>query len=266
LLATAGLLAAVPAAAADQSPAITNYPVRTANGNPLGIASAPDESIWFTESAANKIGTVRAGVVVEYPIPTQNSNPERITTSNTGTIWFAEAAAPDAGTISTAGTIEQTPLPTVDGATAIATDTAGNIWLVQPASSHVVEPGVIQLAATGAYTVGESFLPQDIIAGPGNTLWLAEPKDNAIGRIDLTAPSITSSPTVTLTAGRASNVTLTTSAFPAPTLSEAGSPPHGVRFTDNGNGTATIAGRAPDADAGLRLPATRAKRARSSPS
>jgi len=59
-------------------------------------------------------------------------------------------------------------------------------------------------------------------------------------------PSITSASSTTFTAGVGGNFTVTTSptAYPTPSLGEAGSLPGTVTFTNNGNGTATIAGTA----------------------
>ncbi|MGO9197050.1 MAG: beta strand repeat-containing protein [Acidimicrobiales bacterium] len=56
------------------------------------------------------------------------------------------------------------------------------------------------------------------------------------------APSITSNASTTFTAGTAGNLTVTTTGFPAPALSESGDLPNGLTFSDNGDGTATLAG------------------------
>ena len=55
-------------------------------------------------------------------------------------------------------------------------------------------------------------------------------------------PAITSADAVTFTVGTPGTFTVTTTGSPAPALSEAGTLPKGVTFTDNGNGTATLAG------------------------
>jgi hypothetical protein len=55
-------------------------------------------------------------------------------------------------------------------------------------------------------------------------------------------PTITSAATAAATDGSAFNFTVKTSGSPAPALSETGALPSGVTFTDNGNGTATLAG------------------------
>ena len=57
-----------------------------------------------------------------------------------------------------------------------------------------------------------------------------------------TQPAITSVNSAQLVVGAAETTTVSTSGFPAPSLTESGTLPSGVSFTDNGNGTATIAG------------------------
>ncbi len=56
------------------------------------------------------------------------------------------------------------------------------------------------------------------------------------------APSITSAVTTTFTTGQTGTFTVQTSGFPTATISESGTLPSGITFTDNGNGTATLGG------------------------
>ena len=56
------------------------------------------------------------------------------------------------------------------------------------------------------------------------------------------APSITSGDSATFSEGDAGSSTITTTGFPTASLSESGALPDGVTFTDNGDGTATLAG------------------------
>ncbi len=69
------------------------------------------------------------------------------------------------------------------------------------------------------------------------------------------APSITSGISTTFTTSSAGTFTVTTGGYPVPALSETGSLPSGVTLTDNGNGTATLAGT-PAATAGGVYPLT----------
>jgi hypothetical protein len=56
------------------------------------------------------------------------------------------------------------------------------------------------------------------------------------------SPTITSSPSDAITQGVPDNFTVTTNGTPTPSLSESGALPAGITFTDDGNGTASIAG------------------------
>jgi uncharacterized repeat protein (TIGR01451 family) len=69
------------------------------------------------------------------------------------------------------------------------------------------------------------------------------------------APTITSDNNTTFTAGSAGSFTVTTLGTPTPSISESGALPSGVTFTDNGDGTATLAGT-PDPGTGGTYPVT----------
>ena len=64
------------------------------------------------------------------------------------------------------------------------------------------------------------------------------------------APAITSATSVTFTPGTAGSFTVTTTGFPAPTLTESRALPAGITFVDNGNGTGALHGIATAGSAG----------------
>lgn len=64
------------------------------------------------------------------------------------------------------------------------------------------------------------------------------------------APAITSDAADTEAFGTAFSFTITTNGYPAPKLTKTGTLPSGVTFTDNGNGTATLAGTSQNAALG----------------
>jgi hypothetical protein len=77
--------------------------------------------MWFTESAANKIGRITTdGIITEFPIPTAASGPgpEGITTGPDGNVWFTELGARKIGriTIAHAPAIDLRILPVVGSA------------------------------------------------------------------------------------------------------------------------------------------------------
>ena len=69
------------------------------------------------------------------------------------------------------------------------------------------------------------------------------------------SPSVTSADATTFTVGSAGTFSVTSSGFPTASLSESGGLPSGVSFTDNGDGTATLAGT-PAAGTGGSYPLT----------
>jgi hypothetical protein len=79
-------------------------------------------------------------------------------------------------------------------------------------------------------------------SGPGHVLATL---DNGTATASVTVnrtPTITSANTVTFTVGTAGSFTVTTTGYPSPAISKTGTLPAGLSFTDNGNGTATLAG------------------------
>ena len=99
--------------------------------------------------------------------------------------------------------------------------------------------GTATLAGTPAAGSGGAY-PIIITAQNGTT-------PNATQNFTLTVDQgliITSANKTTFTVGSPGAFTVTTSGFPVPALSESGALPGGVTFTDNGNGTATLAGTA----------------------
>jgi hypothetical protein len=71
----------------------------------------------------------------------------------------------------------------------------------------------------------------------------------------VSAPQITSTASAAFKSGDTGSFTITTTGVPTPTLSEAGALPGGLTFSDNGNGTATLAGT-PAAGTGGSYPIT----------
>jgi len=84
--------------------------------------------------------------------------------------------------------------------------------------------------------IGPASLPVTAMDTVGNSSTVTS--NFTIGQ----APSFTSGNAVTFQTGVFGSFTVTASGTPAPNISESGGLPGGVTFTNNGNGTATIAG------------------------
>jgi hypothetical protein len=96
-------------------------------------------------------------------------------------------------------------------------------------------------------------------AGTGGTYVLSITANNGVGSPDVEpytitvneAPSFTSAGTATFTTGIAGSLAVAAIGFPFPSLSVVGTLPAGVTFTDNGNGTASLAGTPSAATGGV---------------
>src|SRR5580692_9778913 len=84
------------------------YLTPTPGSQPGSINVAADHSIWFTESAANKVATVTlARKILEYPVPTQHAFPLDVTRGPDGAMWFVEEAVGKIGRIAPNGAVKE---------------------------------------------------------------------------------------------------------------------------------------------------------------
>jgi len=74
--------------------------------------------------------------------------------------------------------------------------------------------------------------------------WISLPGSGSQTLTENTGPAISSAASATSIVGSAFSFSVTTTGAPVPALSESGKLPTGISFTDNGNGTATVAGTA----------------------
>jgi hypothetical protein len=91
----------------------------------------------------------------------------------------------------------------------------------------------------------EPWLQAVSCASVGNCIAVGFDKWNTLALMEFepTAPTVTSADSATFTAGQVGTYTITTSGYPASTVSDSGaSLPGGVSLVDNGDGTATLSG------------------------
>ncbi len=118
--------------------------------------------------------------------------------------------------------------------------------IVKGVSSVELQPST--LAANASCTV-TAMVTANSPAVYTNVVTVTAPGTNLAAQSTATAtltvnqlPAITSADNVTFTEGFAGSFTVTATGFPTPSVIEVGALPAGVSFTDNGNGTATLAG------------------------
>jgi virginiamycin B lyase len=189
------LVAVLPAAA--KTGAVIEYPVPTANSQPVSIVAGPDGNLWFTEFRGNTIARMAIdGHVTEFPIPTPNSQPDDMDVGPDSNLWFAEVLGNRIGRITTAGVITEFLVPTPNSRpTVVAAGPDGNLWFTERGT--IANPGnkVGRITPQGVITEwtlpNPGSRPLGITAGPDGNVWFTEQAGNRIGRIDPTTGTIT---------------------------------------------------------------------------
>ena len=186
----------------------TEFPIPTANGEPTGIALAPDGDIFFSETFSNQIGRISpTGTVTEYPLPSNLRGPWGMVAGPDGAMWFSvDANGPDAeiGRITTSGTVTAYPIsqaPNV-GSWGIAEGPDGALWFTEFANGKIG-----RMSTSGQVTQfalpGTGQFPGGITAGPDGALWFTATQDpGEIGRISVSG-QITEFPIPTPNSGPA---------------------------------------------------------------
>ena len=177
-----------------------------------------------------------------------------------GSYAFTLTAANGVGADATQGftlTVNQAPVFTSAAATTFAVGTPGTFTVTTAGV-----PPATTISPAGALPAGVTFtdngdssgtLAGTPSPGTGGTYVITLTASNGVHdpvaqTFTLTvteAPAITSAAAATFVAGQAGSFTVTTTGFPAPALTPTGDTlPEGLTFTDNGNGTGTLAGTA----------------------
>jgi virginiamycin B lyase len=162
--------------------ALTEFSIPTKGSFPSGIASGPDDALWFTECNGNNIGRITtSGTFSEFPIPTAASQPLDIAAGPGGALWFTEYAGNKIGRITTGGTITEAPTPGVcpdmiaagpDNIVAWFTDFCAN-----KVGNITTAMAVTEYPTTGSELSG-------ITAGPDAAMWFSESFTGAIARMN----------------------------------------------------------------------------------
>jgi hypothetical protein len=224
----------------------------TTTGSPaptISITGALPTGINFTDNnngTGTLAGTAAAGTGGTYPLVITASNGVGAPATQNFTL-----------------TIQQGAAITSANATTFAAGAAGTFTVTTtgtPAATSILQagslPAGVSFTNNGNGTATLAGMPG---AASGGIYALTFTASNGVGapavqNFTLTvqqAPAITSANNTTFTVGTFASFTVTTTGFPsAATIAQTGALPGGVSFTDNGDGTATLAGTAAAATGG----------------
>lgn len=160
------------------------YLTPTPASQPGSINIAADHSIWFTESAANKVATVTlARAIKEYPVPTQHAFPLDITRGPDGAMWFVEEAVGKIGRIAPNGTVKEFVVgDRKSRPTALITGPDKAIWFTEVGTNKIG-----RLTTTGKvshFSAGAGAMTGDITTAIDDSFWFG--KHDAVTRMTTT--------------------------------------------------------------------------------
>ncbi|GAC1595307.1 MAG: hypothetical protein NVS3B28_26470 [Candidatus Velthaea sp.] len=164
---------------------ITEFATPTAGSAPFGITKGPDGNFWFTESTANKIGTITPqGAITEQSITADpDTGPGRIVTAADGRMWFAEATRSAIGSITVAGA--QTYHVVGHSPVEIAAGSANSLVFTDPTTGSLGQmssPDVARIFSTGNGTQ-----PMGLAGTPDGKVWFTDSSANTIRSVRLTS-------------------------------------------------------------------------------
>ncbi|WP_338871258.1 virginiamycin B lyase family protein [Myxococcus stipitatus] len=97
---------------------------------PVSITLGPDLALWFTEQAANEVGSISTeGVIREFDLPVDRGGPSAIVAGLDGNVWFTEQTGNRISRITPEGVVTQFAVPTEGSQpNAIAVGPDGQLW------------------------------------------------------------------------------------------------------------------------------------------
>ena len=194
----------------------------TADGNiqsfPLGtpiarlgrLAIAPDGAVWFAESTAYSITSLKDGVVKRHQFESVQGGPYGVSAASDGTIWATLQAGNQLLRISPNGEMKAFDLPTPGAApTDVAAGLHGDAWMVEFRSSKIAH---FDGSKFTEYDMPEGkAAPSGIAVTPDGTVWFGLLRGDGLGRLvdgkaEFIALPRASARPYTLAADRAGNV------------------------------------------------------------
>jgi len=253
--ATQTLTVTVKAAAAGTVPVFTSAATATATAGTVFTFTVTTAGAANANVTTNvtRSGTLPAGVSFSNNGDGTATLTGTPTAASGGTYPLTFTAKNTAGTTTQSFVLTVTAKPTISSA-AQATATIGSTFNFTVVTKGSPIPGITE---AGALPAGLTFTDNQngtatiggIPTGTGGSYPLTFSATSAAGTVTqafvLTvnkAPAITSAASATVTLRKAFAFTVTAAGYPVPSIASTGTLPTGVTYTNNGNGTATLAG------------------------
>jgi virginiamycin B lyase len=184
---------------------MTEYPIHTANAEPMEGALGPDGNVWFAEYGPfGKLGRIAPdGHIDEFPVLTPDARLWSVVTGPDGNLWFTEFSHHAIGRMARDGSnvVEYTTPLTVANPADITVGPDNNVWFTEWGGDQIG-----RITVTGTITITEFPLrsgsgPIGIVSGPDGNLWFVEsggsPNGNKVGKMNTQGQLLAEYPTPT---------------------------------------------------------------------
>jgi len=167
------------------------FVIPTHNSRPVDITVDNEGYVWFTESAADRIGRLNStdGTFTEYPV-LEGSRPWGITADSRGFIWFTMSEARKIAKLDPrSGLCESFQVPIARSKPRnIKVDSWGSVWFTEYDAGKIVKylPNYTAFIEYGF--PNSDCGPDELALGYQGEVWIAEGRSNKIARV---LPSIT---------------------------------------------------------------------------
>jgi virginiamycin B lyase len=156
------------------------YPTPAAGSEPGSLNYAPNYSLWFTESRANKVATMGPSRVIrEFPVPTPQAGLFDITRGPDGNMWFTETAAGKIGTVTPQGSVKEFAVGAGSEPVDIITGPDNALWFTEAGVKKIG-----RLTPAGALThfgAGTQRLSGGLTVATDGALWFGQ--ESQVGRL-----------------------------------------------------------------------------------
>jgi virginiamycin B lyase len=147
------------------------------DSSPIGIVAGVDGNLWIAEGSAIARLTPQ-GVVTTFPLPDENVASLRIVNGVHGDLWFVEEQGERVGYITPAGKVSLLP-QILDAPPGIVEASDGHMWVTEQGDGRIdrIDGSHVTPFSVGTFSAG----PEDLVAGPGHTLWFTEFNAGSVG-------------------------------------------------------------------------------------
>lgn len=161
---------------------IRSFPLGTPIARLARIAAGPDGSVWFAESTAYSVSSIRGDKVERHDIPSVRGGPFGVAVAKDGTAWATLQSSNALMKIPPGAPAQEIEIPTRSAApTDIAVAPDGSVWFVEFRGNKV---GHYADGKFTEFSVPEGFgALSGMAVTPDGSAWFGVMKGAAIGRV-----------------------------------------------------------------------------------